>query len=275
MLFSRYGQITRIGGGYGGKEVQAKFIAAAAGFCAHQLQQPVRVANFLVEDMQMIGKRHAYLGKFKVAATKDGKIKAMHIHFYSDGGCTYDATFPVMDLALLSSDNAYNVPTFLAQGDCAMTNKATNTGFRSFGVIQTMLIVEAAVEALADKLEIPDDVLREKNFYKLNDSTPFGQQLHYCNLSGVWETIRETSDYEARNKAVKEFNEKNRYKKRGIKLIPLKYGISFTFKSMNQGQWIQLIRASLKWTQHLQDCLVRVKNAVPMKIKATITNSEV
>ena len=135
-------------------------------------------------------------------------------------------------------DNAYNVPTFLAQGDCAMTNKVSSTGFRTFGVIQTMLIVEAAVEALADKLEIPDDILREKNFYKLNDSTPFGQQLHYCNLSGVWQTIKETSDYEARKKAVKEFNEKNRYKKRGIKLIPLKFGISIIHKHMNQGQCI-------------------------------------
>ena len=237
-MFSRHGQITRIGGGYGGKEVQSKFVAAAAGFCAQQLRQPVRVATFRVEDMQMIGKRHTYLGKFKLAATKDGKIKAMHIHFYSDGGCTYDATFPVMNRGLLCSDNAYNVPTFLAQGDCAMTNKVTSTAFRSFGVIQTMLIVEAAVEALADKLQIPDDVLREKNFYKLNDSTPFGQQLHYCNLSGVWQTIKETSDYEARKKAVKEFNENNRYKKRGIKLIPLKFGISIIYKHMNQGQCV-------------------------------------
>ena len=188
--------------------------------------------------MQMMGKRHAYLGKFKVAAKKDGTMKALHIHLYSDGGCTYDATFPVMDLALLSCDNAYNVQQFLAQGDCAMTNKATSTAFRSFGVIQTMLIAEAAIEALAEKLDIPDDVLREKNFYKLNDYTPFGQQLLYCNLSGVWQTIKETSDYEARKKAVREFNGKNRYKKRGIKLIPLKYGISFTFKALNQGQYV-------------------------------------
>ena len=231
-------QITRIGGGYGGKEVQSKFVPSAAAFCACQLQQPVRVVNFRVEDMQMIGKRHAYLGKFKVAAKKDGTIKALHFHFYSDGGCTYDATFPVMDLTLLSSDNAYNIQQFLAQGDCAMTNKATSTAFRSFGVIQTMLIVEAAIEAVAEKLDIPDDKLREKNFYQVNDFTPFGQQLLYCNLDGVWQTIKKTSDYEARKIAVQDFNKNNRYKKRGIKMIPLKYGISFTFRPMNQGQML-------------------------------------
>ena len=211
------------------------FVPAAAALCAHHLKQPVRVVNFRDEDMQMIGKRHAYLGKYKLAATKDGTIKAMEFHFYSDGGCTYDATFPVMDLTLLTSDNAYNVDQFLAQGECAMTNKATGTAFRSFGVIQTMLITESAIENLAEKLGIPDDVLREKNFYKVNDSTPFGQKLRYCNLDGVWQTIRETSDYDKRKRAVIDFNKANRFKKRGIKLIPLKYGISFTHKPMNQG----------------------------------------
>ena len=231
-------QVTRIGGGYGGKEVQSKFVSAAAAFCAQQLQQPVRVVNFRVEDMEMIGKRHTYLGRFKVAATKDGMMKALHIHFYSDGGCTYDATFAIMDYALVSSDNVYLVPQFLAQGDCAMTNKATNTAMRSFGAVQTMLIVEAAVEALAEVLDIPDDQLREKNFYKVNDFTPVGQQLRYCNMKGVWQTIRKTSDYEARKIAVEEFNRGNRYKKRGIKMTPVKFGVSFPYKPVNQGQCV-------------------------------------
>ena len=55
-------QISRLGGGYGGKEVQSKFVAAAAAFCAQQLKQPVRVANYHVQDMHMIGKRHAFTG---------------------------------------------------------------------------------------------------------------------------------------------------------------------------------------------------------------------
>ena len=226
-----------MGGSYGGKAVQSKFISAAAAFCAQQLKQPVRVANYCVEDMHMIGKRHTFIGDFKFAATKDGKIEAMYIHFCSDGGCTYDVTFPVMDLALLSSDNAYHIPNFLVEGDCARTNKASSTAFRSFGVVQTMLIVEAGIEALAEKLNIPEDQLRERNFYRQNQLTPYQQKLHYCNLRGVWESIKESSSYEERKKAVQEFNSKNIYKKKGIKLIPLKYGISFTHKlSSNQGE---------------------------------------
>lgn len=194
------------------------------------------MANYCVEDMHMIGKRHVFIGHFKLAATKDGNIEAMQIHFCSDGGCTYDTTFSVMDHVLLSSDNAYYVPNFLVEGDCARTNKASSTSFRSFGVIQSTLIVEAGIEALAEKLNMPEDQLREKNFYRQNQYTPYGQQLLYCNLQGVWKSIKDSSSYEERKKAVQEFNSNNIYKKRGIKLIPLKYGISFIYKALNQGE---------------------------------------
>ena len=229
-------QITRLGGGYGGKCIQSKFVSSATAFCAQQLQQPVRVANYRVEDMHMIGKRHAYHGKFKVAATKEGIMKALQILFISDGGCTYDLTFAVMELGLLCSDSAYYVAQYLVQGECTMTTKVSNTAFRSFGVVQTMLIVEAAIEAMAERLNLPDDQFREKNFYQLDQYTPFGQKLHYCNIQGVWDTIKKVSDYEARKREVEEFNRKNRCKKRGIKMTPLKYGISLTVKSLNQGE---------------------------------------
>ena len=218
--------------------MQSKYASAAAAFCAHKLNKPVRVALHRTEDMHMIGKRHAVFGKYRVAATKDGKIIAMELNFFADGGCTYDCSFPVMDLILLVSDNAYKIPKFLAQGEVCMTNKATSTAFRSFGVVQGMLIVEAAVEAIAEKLNIHSNQLREINFYKKGDYTPYGQQLLYCNLDGVWETILESSNYHEREKAVKKFNLENKFKKRAIKLIPLKYGISFTRKMSNQGTYL-------------------------------------
>ena len=183
----------------------------------------------------MIGKRHPFLGYYKVAATKQGKIEAIELQFYSDAGCTYDCSFQVMDVAVMNADNAYFAPQFLVKGDCAMTMKVSSTAFRSFGLIQTMLVVERAVEAIAEELCIPDDKLREMNFYKVDQYVPCTQQLHYCNISGVWEMIKETSEYERRKQEIEMFNQKNHFKKRGMKLIPLKYGIKF-LKSLNQGR---------------------------------------
>ncbi len=235
--------MTRIGGGYGGKEVQSQFVAVAASFCAHSLRRPVSVSLLRTEDMNMTGKRHEVLGKYRVAASKDGKIQAMQLEFFSDGGCTYDASFPVMDLILLSADNAYYIPQFVCKGDVAMTFKATGTAFRSFGVVQTMLIVESAIEAISEKLGLPAEEVRMTNFYNRLNKTPYGQTLQYCNLKGVWDQIYETSNYEQRKMNVATFNKENMLKKRGIKLIPLKYGISFTHTSMNQG--LHVIRESL------------------------------
>ena len=44
----------------------------------------------------------------------------------------------------------------------------------------------------------------------------------------------ETSEFEARKGAIAEFNAANRFRKRGIALIPTKFGISFTTKFLNQ-----------------------------------------
>ena len=42
-----------------------------------------------------------------------------------------------------------------------------------------------------------------------------------------WDKIYESSDFEARRKAVEHFNTQHRWRKRGISMIPLKYGIGF------------------------------------------------
>ena len=39
-------------------------------------------------------------------------------------GCLYDVSFPVMHLAVLSADNAYNVPNFEVTSECRVTNQA-------------------------------------------------------------------------------------------------------------------------------------------------------
>jgi xanthine dehydrogenase/oxidase len=40
---------------------------------------------------------------------------------------------------------------------------------------------------------------------------------------------------EERAASIKEFNRQNRWRKRGMAMIPTKFGISFTAKFMNQG----------------------------------------
>src|SRR4029077_3167194 len=43
-----------------------------------------------------------------------------------------------------------------------------------------------------------------------------------------WDSLYQSSDFERREQAVQEFNRTNRWRKRGIAMVPQKYGIAFT-----------------------------------------------
>lgn len=248
--------VNRIGGGFGGKQTRSAFTSSAAAVAAWKHNRPVKIELFRNTDTDMVGKRHPFLGQYRLAyekkkSPKGWKIKGWSTVFNSDGGNTYDMSFPVMDLAQLHADNVYYCPTYRTEGNVYRTNRASNTAFRSFGTIQSILIQENAVEHMAHQLSkdqgkpvLPEDI-REQNFYphvtlknyKKVPTTPYGQQLLYCNIKEIWDDLRKSSEFDARAKAVKEFNGQNRWKKRGISMIPLKYGISYTGPrgTLNQG----------------------------------------
>ncbi len=233
-------EVIRLGGGFGGKEVRPPYPAMAAAIAARVLNKPVRLANDRNTDMIMQGTRHNFKGNYHVVANENGVIENLKLDYFSNAGYSYDCSQPVMDLVLLSADGAYNVPTFAASGISCRTNITTRTAFRSFGIIQCRLIAEEAIEHIAHQLNIRPEVVRERNFYKdatqtEYEYTPYGQPLKYCRVKQVWEDLKISSNFDARLIDVEAYNKKNRWRKRGISMIPIKYGISYTYRPMNQG----------------------------------------
>ncbi|MFN3848942.1 MAG: molybdopterin cofactor-binding domain-containing protein [Spirosomataceae bacterium] len=227
--------IKKLGGGYGGKTTRTPYVAVPTTLASQKLRRPVRVAMPRDNDSYMIGKRHPFLGEYNIAIASDGKILGTVFEFYSNGGNTKDCSFDVMDCAVLGSDNAYNVPNFQSQGFVCKTNRSSNGAMRSYGGVQAGLITEEAIEAAAYKIGmLPEDV-RERNLYSLGDKTPYGQQLDYCYIKDVWKRLRQTSDFDNRAKAVEAFNKANKWKKRGISMIPLKYGLGYNLGFLMQG----------------------------------------
>jgi xanthine dehydrogenase/oxidase len=232
---------TRLGGGFGGKELRQVYVAAAAAVAANKLNKPVRLLLDRNVDMRMQGLRHPFEGAYSVVAHDDGRITRMRIDYEADGGISFDCSYPVMDLALLCAENAYFIPVFKTTGKVYRTNFQSRTAFRSFGLVQSMLITEAAIEQVAFELNIRPEVVREKNFYedglvdKLPQLTPYGSKLVYNRINQVWGKFKEVINFDTRATAVATFNQGNRWKKRGISMIPLKYGISYTYRPMNQG----------------------------------------
>ncbi len=230
--------VEQIGGGFGGKQNRAVFIAAVAAVAARKLRRPVRVAFDRAMDTQLIGKRHPYLGSYHVAFSADGTLHGMKLDYCSDGGNTMDASFAVLKGSCMMSDGCYQIATFQVSGNVYRTHKTSNTAFRTFGQVQPHLVQEEAIERVAFELSgstgrrvLPEEI-RRRNLYRSGDyneadSTHFGQPLWFCKIREQWDHVYADAQFEDRARSVDEFNGANRWKKRGIAMLPLKYGIGF------------------------------------------------
>jgi xanthine dehydrogenase/oxidase len=224
----------RLGGGFGGKETKSVNIASIAALSAFLLNKPVSLVLDRDVDMSITGQRHAFFFKYSAGCSKDGKLKFLEAELYNNAGFSMDMSPFVMDAALFSTDNTYKWPSLKVSGFVCKTNQSSNTAFRGFGAPQGMMMTEFIIQHLAETMQIPPEVLKEQNLYRNNDRTHYGQTLQNYYVPMLWKQIHELADIEARKASVIDFNSKNRWKKRGLSVLPTKFGISFTVKFMNQ-----------------------------------------
>lgn len=225
----------RIGGGFGGKETRSVFVSCAASVAAYVMKRPVKCLLERHVDMLASGGRHPFYAKYKVGATKEGKILALDVDIYNNAGYSMDLSLAVMDRALFHCDNAYNIPNTRANGTVCRTNLPTNTAFRGFGGPQGLMIAETYIDHIARTLKLAPEEVRWRNMYVQGDVTHYGQPLEDFDIRTLWQHTMERSAFHEKKQQVAEFNAANRWKKRGVAIVPCKFGISFTSKFMNQG----------------------------------------
>ncbi|PBP21427.1 xanthine dehydrogenase-like protein [Diplocarpon rosae] len=92
------------------------------------------------------------------------------------------------------------------------------------------------MSAVAEGLNIPIDELRRKNLYKTGDFTPFLQKIDQdWHIPMMLEQLRKEVEYDTRRAAIEKFNKEHRWRKRGMSMIPTKFGLSFaTAVHLNQ-----------------------------------------
>jgi xanthine dehydrogenase large subunit len=229
----------RMGGGFGGKETQANTFAAVAALAAVKTQRPVRIKLTRQLDMQLTGKRHPFMARYKVGFGDDGLLQALQVTLYADGGWSTDLSPPVLMRAMVHIDNAYFIPNAQITGLICKTNLVSNTAFRGFGGPQGMLIGEEIIDRVARFLNIPADQVRERNFYRPDQTpdrnrTPYGQPVVDNHMEALWHELKNNSDFLLRRKAINTFNDQQKEKKRGIAITPVKFGISFNKTEYNQ-----------------------------------------
>ncbi|GFF23243.1 xanthine dehydrogenase [Aspergillus lentulus] len=227
-------RVKRLGGGFGGKETRSVQLAGICATAAAKTKRPVRCMLNRDEDIVTSGQRHPFLCHWKVGVTKEGKLLALDADVYANGGHTQDLSGAVVERSLSHIDGVYKIPNVHVRGRVCKTNTVSNTAFRGFGGPQGMFFAESFMEEIADHLDIPVEQFRLQNMYQPGDKTHFHQELKDWHVPLMYNQVLEESSYGERRKAVEEYNKKHKWSKRGMAIIPTKFGISFTALFLNQ-----------------------------------------
>ncbi|CAI0643803.1 unnamed protein product [Colletotrichum noveboracense] len=236
-------RVRRMGGAYGGKESRSTPIAMYIALAARSANRPVRMMLNRDEDMAITGQRHPFQSRWKVGVSSHGKIQVLDMDVYNNGGASLDMSGAVMDRACTHIDNCYSIPHAWIRGWVCKTNTVSNTAFRGFGGPQGMYICESMMYKISEALHIDVDELRRRNLYEIGQRTPFLQEItDDFHVPTMLDQLTVNSDYEKRKAAIREFNSKHRFKKRGISKIPTKFGLSFaTAVHLNQaGAYVKI-----------------------------------
>jgi xanthine dehydrogenase large subunit len=233
----------RMGGAFGGKEGNASIFSQNAALAAFLLQKPVKLRVNRDDDMTITGKRHDFRIDYEVGYDDEGRILGANIALMSRCGYSTDYSGPVNDRACLHIDNCYYIPNLQLISHRCKTNTQSATAFRGFGGPQGMFGIETVIEQIANSLGKDALAVRKLNLYQdpAISGNPATMTTQYNQLIEDWvgdkvvNQVEAESQYWARREAVNAFNKANTKRKRGLALVPLKFGISFTATMLNQG----------------------------------------
>ncbi|XP_058830906.1 uncharacterized protein LOC131689673 [Topomyia yanbarensis] len=200
--------VRRLGGGYGGKVSRATLIACACALAAHLTRRPVRFVMTLEANMDAIGKRYPVIADYEVDVNKDGKIVKLYNEYVHDFGYSLNES---VGHAGQFFANCYDKSVFKTVAKGAKTDCASNTWCRAPGTTEGVAMIENIMEHVAFATGLDPLKVRMANMpedMKMLELMP---------------QFRMDVEFDARKKKVDQFNVENRWRKRGIAIVPMRY----------------------------------------------------
>lgn len=206
-------EVRRIGGGYGGKISRPAHIASAAAIAAYHLKVPIRLVLTIESNMSVIGKRHPCYGEYVVDVNENGKIQKLVNNYYQDYGCNLNE--PVVFNTTEFIKNCYEYSSWDVVPKAVITNTASNTWCRAPGSTEAIGMIEQIMEHIAYETGKDPIEVRLQNI-------PADNPLH--KFIPEFLTL---IDYHERKKQIETFNLQNRWRKRGLAVVPHQYPIGY------------------------------------------------
>ena len=165
----------RVGGGFGGK--QEMFVEDILALAALKTGRPVKWELTREEQFIATSTRHPMRVHVKAGADRNGKLTALQLDVLSNTGAYGNHAGPVLFHACGESIGVYVCANKKVDAVVAYTNTVPAGAFRGYGLPQTLLAVEAAIDDLARQLNINPYEFRRRNVVKPGDpmTSPAGE----------------------------------------------------------------------------------------------------
>ncbi|MGY5453032.1 xanthine dehydrogenase molybdopterin binding subunit [Agarivorans sp. MS3-6] len=226
----------RMGGGFGGKETQAAQWACLASLGCWHTGKPVKMRLPRSIDMAVTGKRHPFYNRYQLGLSTDGLIESAKLEVNGLCGHSPDLSDAIVDRAMFHSDNAYSLNKAEVVGHRLKTDTVSHTAFRGFGGPQGMILIEQAMQDISIATQQDALDVRYKNLYnQQHHTTHYGMEVeqHQAMLE-LMQQLESNANYRQRRQQINQWNSSNPTFKKGLALCPVKFGISFTAKHLNQ-----------------------------------------
>jgi putative selenate reductase molybdopterin-binding subunit len=157
----------RVGGGFGGK--QEMFVEDILALAAMKTGRPVKLELTREEQFISTSTRHPMRVTVRAGADKNGKLTALALDVLSNTGAYGNHAGPVLFHAVQECISVYNCANKKVDAIAAYTNTVPAGAFRGYGLPQTLIAVEAAIDELAHQLNISPFEIRRRNVVKPGD----------------------------------------------------------------------------------------------------------
>src|ERR1700749_3862706 len=131
--------------------------------------RPVKFELTREEQFIASSTRHPMRVTVKAGADKDGKLTALQLDVLSNTGAYGNHAGPVLFHSVGECLAVYNCPNKKVDGIAAYTNTVPSGAFRGYGLPQTLIATESAIDELAKQLGISPFEMRRRNIVRPGD----------------------------------------------------------------------------------------------------------
>ncbi len=173
-----------VGGGFGGKSTNyIEPLAVAASQAVGGRKVKLRCTR--EQDMMTLPGHIGLDAKVRLGARRDGRFVALDITYWFDGGGYSDRGVIVTRAAAQDCTGPYRIDHVHCDAYCMYTNHPPATAYRGFGHPEQTLVIERAIDFMAQKLGIDALELRRMNAIRSGDTTPTQTRLTIGKIGDV------------------------------------------------------------------------------------------